>query len=296
MALPLLPFVWASTKVDADIVVCSSSGWAHGVRTSGRKIVYCHSPAKWLYRRGDYLGAHPGTGARIGLRVLSRGLQSYDRWAATSADRYLTNSSFIADEIAKIYGIDATIVPPPGGINESIKSDTVAGLAAGFYLVVARLLPYKNVAPTVDAFRELTGRLVVVGDGPERPSLKATAPSNVTFLGEVDDHHLRWLYANCRALIAASREDYGLTPVEAGSFGKPVAALRWGGFLDTVVPGTTGVYFDSATPSAIASAIVELEATSWDDAAIKAHAASFDENHFVDRIRAIVDEVAAMRS
>ena len=51
--------------VDADIVVCSSSGWAHLVRTSGRKIVYCHSPAKWLYRRDDYLGDHPSSVARL---------------------------------------------------------------------------------------------------------------------------------------------------------------------------------------------------------------------------------------
>ena len=47
-------------------------------------------------------------------------------------------------------------------------------------------------------------------------------------------------------LVAASYEDFGLTPLEAAAFGKPTAALRFGGFLDTVSEGETGVFFDDA--------------------------------------------------
>ena len=63
------------------------------------------------------------------------------------------------------------------------------------------------------------------------------------------DAQLRWLYANCRALVAASHEDFGLTPLEAASFGKPTAALRWGGFLDTIDEGRNGIFFDEPTPA-----------------------------------------------
>ncbi len=87
-------------------------------------------------------------------------------------------------------------------------------------------------------------RLVVVGEGPGRAALEASLPGNVRLLGEVSDARLRWLYASCAGLVAASREDFGLTPVEAAAFGKPVAALRWGGYLDTVVPDVTGVFFE----------------------------------------------------
>ena len=59
-------------------------------------------------------------------------------------------------------------------------------------------------------------------------------------VGEVSDAGLRWLYANSTGLVAASYEDFGLTPLEAASFGLPTAALRWGGFLDTIVEGVTG--------------------------------------------------------
>ena len=42
-------------QIDADVVICSSSGWAHGVRTTGRKVVYCYAPARWLYQTDAYL-------------------------------------------------------------------------------------------------------------------------------------------------------------------------------------------------------------------------------------------------
>ncbi len=47
--------------------------------------------------------------------------------------------------------------------------------------------------------------------------------------------------------MAASYEDFGLTPVEAMMFGKPSVVLRYGGFLETVIDGETGVFFDEPT-------------------------------------------------
>ncbi len=112
LALPLLPLAFTTSRVDADVVVCSSSGWAHGIRTDGRKIVYCHSPAKWLYRADDYLGAHPSARARVGLRALGPVLRRFDRRAAASADTYVANSTFIAAQIRDVYGIEAEVLCP----------------------------------------------------------------------------------------------------------------------------------------------------------------------------------------
>ena len=94
----------------------------------------------------------------------------------------------------------------------------------------------------------------------------------MTLLGRVADEELRWLYGACLGLVAASYEDFGLTPIEAAAFGRPTAALRWGGFLDTIVEGTTGVFFDEPTPDAIAAAVDELAATSWSAGALTDHA------------------------
>ena len=98
----------------------------------------------------------------------------------------------------------------------------------------------------IEAFARLPDeRLLVVGDGPLKERLLAIGAKNVQLLGSVNDAQLRWLYAHSLGLVAASYEDSGLTPVEAAAFGRPTAALRSGGFLDTVIDGETGV---SSTP------------------------------------------------
>ena len=110
----------------------------------------------------------------------------------------------------------------------------------------------------------------------------------MTFAGRVSDAELRWLYANCRALVAASHEDFGLTPLEAAGFGKPTAALRFGGFLDTVEEGRTGVFFEEPTAEAIAAGVRELLATSWSAETAASSAARFSEARFVERLHAAV--------
>ena len=176
--------------------------------------------------------------ARVGLRMLDPYLRAFDRRAAASADTYLANSTFVRDQIRSAYGIDAEVLHPPSSLDPDGPAEPVPDIEPGFLLTVARLLPYKHVAETVDAFRLLPGhRLVVVGEGPGRAGLEASLPGNVRLLGDVSDARLRWLYANCAGLVTASREDFGLTPVEAAAFGKPVAALRFGGHLDTVRAG-----------------------------------------------------------
>jgi glycosyltransferase involved in cell wall biosynthesis len=289
LAFPILPLAFATSTVDAGVVVCSSSGWAHGIRTSGRKVVYCHSPAKWLYRMEDYLGANPSTAARLALRMFSPSLRRVDQRSARSADVYLANSTFIASQIEAVYGVRAQVVFPPPGLTEGGPQAPVRRLDPGFVLVVARLLPYKHVGHVIDAFRQLDReRLVVVGDGPQRHDLEARAPDNVRILGDVDDASLRWLYANANALVAASREDFGLTPIEAASFGKPVAALRWGGFLDTVGP-ENGVFFDAPEPRAIAGSVSQVLAAEWNESAIRDHAAQFSEARFIAQMRELVE-------
>ena len=185
----------------------------------------------------------------------SRGSSGWDKNAAASADAYLANSTVVAERIRSIYGIDAEVVPPPPAITADGPSEPISGLEPGYLLCVSRLLPYKNVDVVVEAASALPDeRLVIAGTGPMEHALRLRATSNVTFTGIVTDPQLRWLYANCRALIAASYEDFGLTPLEAASFGKPTAALRWGGFLDTIEEGRTGVYFDQPTTLAVTGA------------------------------------------
>lgn len=292
-ALPLLACAFGNLNVDADVALCSSSGWAHGVRTTGRKVVYCHTPARWLYQSDRYTRA--GTPLRrFGLSVVRDRLEAWDAAAAATASVYLANSSIVRDRIRRIYGIDAEVLAPPQAIDPDGKTCDV-GIGPGYFLCVARLIPHKNVDALVQAFSRVPHmRLVVVGAGPDADRLRRLRPSNVTLLEHVNDAELRWLYQDCHAVVSAAHEDFGLTPLEGGAFGKPSVVLRYGGFLDTVCDGTTGIFFDGLTPDAIVAALRRAVDVRWDPDAIRRHANGFSVAAFTERLRSIVEHEAEL--
>ena len=294
LALPLLAPAFSRLRIAAELAICSSSGWAHGVRVAGRKVVYCHAPARWLYQTSRYFG-NAALVPRAALAALRGPLERWDRKAAATASRYLANSTWIAREIRRIYGIEGEVVHPPVAIDTEGSRRPPPRVEPGYVLCVSRLLPYKNVGAVVTAFSKLPReRLVVVGEGPEEAQLRARAGSNVQFAGSVADEELRWLYEQARCLVAASYEDFGLTPVEAAAFGKPTAALRFGGYLDTVREEETGVLFDRPEPVSISEAIRAVLGRSWDAAAIRGHAGAFSEDRFARRMREVVEEELAV--
>ncbi|GAA4161195.1 glycosyltransferase [Gryllotalpicola daejeonensis] len=289
LALPFLAADVDRIRIDADVVIASSSGWAHGMRTDGRKIVYCHAPARWLYQTGRYAGGTGVRGAavRTAVSLLGPRLREWDRVAAMSADRYLVNSTAVRTAVREAYGIEADVVPPPPALLPDGPEEQLPDIEPGYLLVVARLLPYKNVDRVIRAVLARGDvRLVVVGRGPDRARLEGIArgSASVHLVGGVTDAQLRWLYRNALALVAAAYEDYGLAPLEAASFGRPSLALHDGGFLDTVRAGETGVFFEEPDAADIAGAVDELKRITWDPQLIAEHAESFSAARFAARL------------
>ena len=294
-ALPVLAPASSAITVDADLTLVSSTGWAHGFRATGRKLVYCHSPARFLYLRGQYLGGSSTLSTKgAALTLLGPGLLRWDQRAAATADRYLANSTIVAERIARVYGIEADVLFPPGGVRSGHDLQAVPSLEAwltpGYHLVVSRLMPYKNVDVAVEAFRGMPDRcLVVIGRGPEEARLRQVAPGNVQLLHGLTDAQMRWCYAHAQALIAPSFEDFGLTPLEAYSCGTPVLALRGGGYLDTVEEGLSGLFFDEPTAPAVREVVTRGETHPWDGEAIRRHGEGFSEERFAARLHAEVE-------
>lgn len=300
-ALPVLPAVANSMFIDADVVVTSSSGWAHGFRTNGRKLIHCHSPARWLYLPEMYLGDDSSVVKRAGLAVTTPYLRPWDRRAALSCDRYLAISTVVQRRIFDAYGIEADVVPSPVAMGETAAPEPIgeverwlgsAPAEGSFYLCVSRLLPYKNVEAVVRAFADGKRRLVVVGRGPEANRIREVMTPNVLMVSDLTDGQMAWLYRGCRAVVAASYEDYGLTPIEGAAWGRPSIVLRWGGFLDTVAEGVTGVFFDEPEPGPIADALDRFENATFDPEAIRRHVLQFSEENYVRRLYAEVDQLA----
>lgn len=294
VALPFLASAFSRQRVKADVLLCSSSGWAHGAGGSGRRIVYCHTPARWLYPAQPGFPGFGGAAGRLAMRALGPPLRRWDRAAADRADVYLVNSREVADRVDRVYGRSAELVPPPMTLDVDGPTRAVASTEPGFFLCVSRLLSYKHVDRAVAAFAELPEeRLVVVGEGPFMGPLLDAAPDNVRLIGTVDDATLRWLYEHCAALIAPAHEDFGLTPIEAAAFGRPTVALRWGGYLDTIVEDETGLFFDAPEAEPIAAAIRALRATEWSPDRLREQAGRYGEPRFVAHLRGVVARVAA---
>ena len=137
-ALPFLARAVSTSPIDADVLLASSTGWAHGFPTDGRKIVYCHAPARWLYQRDRYLGTgkageSPAQRARRYaasgvLGAMASPLRSWDRRAARSADVYLANSTVTRESIRTVYGIDAEVLAPPPALTAAGERERPAGL------------------------------------------------------------------------------------------------------------------------------------------------------------------------
>ncbi|OFT56234.1 glycosyl transferase family 1 [Brachybacterium sp. HMSC06H03] len=304
IALPLLASASSRMGIDADVVIASSSGWAHAFPTKGKKIVYCHSPARWLYLPDDYLGeAGPLDLKRLALKVLTPFLTRWDQRVVQTADQYLANSSVVRERIRRVYGIDAPTLFPPfsptvaeGGqepIGELAGWAGEDGTEGGHYLVVSRLQPYKHVDAVIEAFAGMPERrLLVIGRGPEKRRLLDMAPENVRLVEGLSDAQMRWAYGHAAALIAASHEDFGLTPLEAGAHGVPTIALRAGGYLDTVQECMNGAFFDTPKASTIRRAIENhSRGVTPDPQAIRARAEQFSEERFHAELRTIIDDL-----
>jgi glycosyltransferase involved in cell wall biosynthesis len=220
-----------------DLVISSSSGWAHSVRTAPESFhaVYCYTPARWLYA-DDHLGA-----SRRRKQMLDPMLglaRRWDRNAAKRADLYIAISNAVRERIKLRYGLDAPVVYPPVDVDRFTPSERGERL-----LVVSRLLPYKRVDVIVDAATRAGIGLDVVGTGPALADLQSRAGSTVAFHGRLPDADITTLMEGCRAFCLPGKEDFGITPVEANAAGKPVVAFGDGGALETIEDGVSGSFF-----------------------------------------------------
>jgi glycosyltransferase involved in cell wall biosynthesis len=290
--LPLYPHAIESLDLRGyDVVVSSSSAWAHGVLVDpgAVHVCYCHNPFRYAWsEREATLGArNPLT--RPALRLLLSRWRQWDWIAAQRVDAYVANSAITAGRIKRYFGREAEVLHPP------VELDRFApGPVGEHYLVLAELMPHKRIDVAIRAFNALRRPLVVVGDGPEARRLRRLAGPTVRLTGRLGDAEVAELLRSARALVVTAEEEFGIAAVEALASGRPAIAVRAGGVLETVDPGVTGVFYDDpADPRALAAAVRGFEPEAIDPAVCVAAASRFGVARFQARLRAVVDELVA---
>jgi glycosyltransferase involved in cell wall biosynthesis len=242
---------------------------------------------------GDYAPSVPGGAVgRVAFAALSRYLRHWDVASTARVQVLVANSGYTQERIRRIYGRDAEVIEPPVDAARFARiPDPLPGHGDPVYLCVSALVPYKRVELAVRAFAApgRRGRLIVVGDGPERARLERLAGPKVELRGRVDDRELLRLYAACQAVVHPALDDFGIVPVEALAAGRPVVAFAAGGAPDSVRDGETGVLFAEPTPEALGAALDRLEQLTFEPARLRASAERFDRASFERRFGALVE-------
>jgi glycosyltransferase involved in cell wall biosynthesis len=285
--LPLYPYAMEALDLSGyDLVLSSSSAWAHGVLPSENAVhvCYCHNPFRYAWNARESTLCARGPVMRAALGVVLQRWRQWDWIAAQRVDRYIANSETTRRRIARYFTRDAEVVHPPVEVERFSP-----GVVGDHYAVLSELMPHKRIELAVRAFNELRRPLVIIGDGPDARRLRRLAGPTIRFTGRVTDAEVARLLATSRALVVTATEEFGIAAVEAQAAGRPVVALDEGGVTETVQEGRTGIFYEEATPEALAAAIAAFDPRSIDPAACVANARRFGREVFAREIRANVD-------
>ena len=256
--LPLMPMALEEFDLSGyDLVISSESGPAKGVIThpDSLHLCYCHSPMRYLWDHYHQYKSMANPLARLAMPMMYHRLRQWDMTSSARVDRFVANSQFVRQRIAKSWRRDADVIHPP--VETSLFTPSLE--LDDFYLWVGQLVPYKRPDIAVDAFTANGLPLVVVGSGSMAKSLRGRAGPNIKFVDRLNFNELRQAYARCKALVMTAEEDFGITPVEAMASGRPVLAYGRGGVLDSVIEEQTGIFFDQQTSVSLAAAVEQME-------------------------------------
>jgi glycosyltransferase involved in cell wall biosynthesis len=291
--LPLYPMALEQFDLsDYDLVLSSESGPAKGVLTNARTchVCYCHSPMRylWDFYHGYKNGRTMGAVSRPIFSLAAHYLRMWDALSAQRVDHFVANSRTVAARIRKHYRREAAVIHPP----VDVGAGYLASRVEDYYLFVGQLVDYKRADIAIEVCNRLGRSLRVVGEGDQYRTLRRLAGPSIAFCGPLSDRELQEQYAHCRALIFPGEEDFGIVPVEAMSFGRPVIAYGRGGATETVRGhspqgsngGATfsGLFFKEQTPESLAESILNFEKiqSEFSPFWIKQSVERFDQSHF----------------
>lgn len=331
LLLPLMPGAVESWDLRGyDVILSSSHAVAKGCipPSSARHICYCHTPMRYAWEmEEEYLDDFKLWGPmRQVIKWQLRKLREWDYTTSKRVDRFIANSNTVAERIARLYGRESIVLPPPVDdrffedidLSSRVASyrepacpsirpysaaasmrptrddmlDRVDAYRGTYFLALGRLVPYKHFDLLISVANSEKLPLVIAGEGPEEERLKNMAGPTVTFLGRVPDADLPDLYKNAQALLFPVHEDAGIVPLEAQACGTPVIALGKGGTCDTVKHEETGLFFEEQTPESLIRTLQRFALMHFDKRKIRYHARQFGSSAFRKTLKTIVERSA----
>jgi 1,2-diacylglycerol 3-alpha-glucosyltransferase len=202
------------------------------------------------------------------------GLRSLFGWAVSGGKAhvaYLEDLGFPKDRVVGFYDVVDNEMFARGTYLQRLQTSAEAGLPKPYFLYVGRLAEEKNVAGLLTSWTRYrneggTWPLMLVGDGPERKTLAASAScsgfgEDVHFPGLKSSRELLPFYAHAGCFVLPStREPWGLVVNEAMASGLPVlVSTRCGCAPDLVLPGLNGFTFQPLDEIELTASLRRIE-------------------------------------
>ncbi|MEA2472670.1 MAG: hypothetical protein QOE06_585 [Thermoleophilaceae bacterium] len=291
--LPLMPAATARLPAGGhDLVVSSSSAFAHGVPTGDAvHVCYCHSPFRYAWFERERALQEVARPLRPALAATLAGIRRWDKRAARRVTRYVANSRLTQENIRRFWHRESDVVHPPVDVERFAP-----GEPEDFLLMVGEVVRHKRLPVALEAAQRARLRVVVVGDGPDLAELRARYGDTHEFRGRVSDRELADLYPRALALVVPGVEEFGIAAVEAQAAGRPVVGVAAGGLTETVIPGETGQLVPMDDVGAMAEVLRETDFARFDPARIRANAERFSRQSFQRRLSEAVAQALAARA
>ncbi len=183
-----------------------------------------------------------------------------------------------------------------------------------YFLVPGRIMWTKNIELAIQAFAQFKAlspryaafRLVITGQVDKKSEVYleklrtiSSGRDDIEFVVSPSDEVMRALYSNCYSVIfPAFNEDWGIVPIEANAFGKPVVACDCGGPQESQRHGETG-FLAQPQPEAFARAMaglaMEFELVQRMGVMARENSRRYDWEHFVKRSDQVLENLAEER-
>lgn len=258
---------WSRTRFDIWHTLNQMSKLAPPLRSRHRIMT--------IHDLNDLYTTEPTEHARV-MQPIRQRLKPYDH--------VTTLTHYVEQDIVRHLGWREPIEVIPNGVRDltTLPAESIQSLEEKtFFFHLSRMAPSKNPQSLLAlAATWPDQQFVLAGPGSNdlnrvRAEVNDRQLRNVTVLENITDGQKVWLYQHCRAFLFPSlTEGFGLPPLEAMQFGKPVFVARRTCLPEVV--GEWGSYFDDFSSTAMRQVIErDLPRLAAATDRIKAHAAGY---------------------
>lgn len=233
-----------------DLVLCSSSSFAHGCITKPETqfIVYYHSPSGYLWHQTNEYKKMIWWDKWLKWFFLNKFFLQTRIWDYTASSRVdipVIASVIAAKRIKKYYNRDDYHVVYPPVETKRFSQAAKKYETQDYYITISALTEWKKVDTIIKAFNQMPEqKLKIIWIWDQQKELMQLATSqNIEFVWYKSGEDLEKIVGESKWWIFSGVEDFGIAAVEVMSAGKPVFWINQWWITETSIAGKTWEFY-----------------------------------------------------